>query len=139
MLPQDLSLDEQLAWLRRGTADIVPLNDLAAKLKRARQTGKPLRVKLGMDPTRPDMHLGHAVYLIIGAFTALIGDPSGRSETRKPLTADDVRVNAQTYAEQVFRILDPELSQVVYNNDWLGKMSFAEVVDLTSRYTVARL
>lgn len=154
MNPQDLSLDEQLDSLKQGTVDIVPLDDLAAKLKRSRQTGKPLRVKLGMDPTRPDLHLGHAivlrklrqfqdlgheVYLIIGDFTAMIGDPSGRSETRKPLTPEDVKTNAQTYAEQVFHILDPERTQLVYNNDWLGKMTFADVVDLTSRYTVARL
>jgi tyrosyl-tRNA synthetase len=154
MNPQDLSLDDQLAWLKAGTTDVVPEADLAAKLRASRLTGRPLRVKLGMDPTRPDLHLGHSivlrklrqfqqlgheVYLVIGDFTALIGDPSGRSETRKPLTADDVRVNAQTYAEQAFAILDPDRTHIVYNNDWLGKMSFADVIALTSRYTVARL
>lgn len=154
MNPQDLSLEEQLEWLKQGTVDIVPLADLAAKLKRSQQTGKPLRVKLGMDPTRPDLHLGHAivlrklrqfqdlgheVILIIGDFTAMIGDPSGRSETRKPLTPEDVKANAATYAEQVFHILDRDRTHLVYNNDWLGPMTFAQVVELTSRYTVARL
>jgi tyrosyl-tRNA synthetase len=152
--PQAFSLDEQLQWLQQGTQEIVPLPDLAAKLKRSEQTGKPLRVKLGMDPTRPDLHLGHAivlrklrqfqdlghdVFLIIGDFTAMVGDPTGRSETRKPLTREEIRDNAQTYADQVFIILDPDHTQVVYNNDWLGSMGFAQVVDLTARYTVARL
>ena len=154
MNPADLPIDEQLAWLKTGTLDIVPEADLAAKLKRSRETGKPLRVKLGMDPTAPDLHLGHSVvlrklrqfqqlghevYLIIGDFTAMIGDPSGRSETRKPLTPEDVAANAKTYADQVFRILDPERTHLVYNNDWLGAMTFADVIRLTSRYTVARL
>src|SRR5688500_14140182 len=149
-----LSIEEQLALLRQGTAEILPEEDLAAKLRRSAATGQPLRVKLGMDPTAPDIHLGHSVvlrklrqfqqlghevYLIIGDFTAMIGDPSGKSETRKPLTAEDVRAHARTYQEQVFRVLDPDRTQVVYNNDWLGEMRYADVVKLTSRFTVARL
>ncbi|MGV3724921.1 MAG: tyrosine--tRNA ligase [Actinomycetota bacterium] len=154
MNPLDLTPDEQLQWLKHGAADIAPEAELAAKLKRSRETGKPLRVKLGMDPSAPDVHLGHTVVLrklrqfqqlghevilIIGDFTAMIGDPTGKSDTRKPLTPDDVRANAQTYADQVFRVLDPERTRLTYNNDWLGPMTFAEVVQLTSRYTVARL
>ncbi len=154
MNPQDLSIDEQLAWLKAGALDIVPEAGLVEKLKRSRESGRPLRVKLGMDPTAPDLHLGHSVvlrklrqfqqlghevYLIIGDFTAMIGDPSGRSETRKPLTPEAIQANAKTYAEQVFRILDADKTRLVYNNDWLGPMTFADVIRLTSRYTVARL
>jgi len=154
MPSQSLTVDEQVALLRTGADDVVPLADLAAKLTRAQATGKPLRAKLGMDPTRPDLHLGHAivlrklrqfqdlgheVYPIIGDFTALIGDPSGKSETRKPLTAEEIRVNAQTYADQIFRILDPERTHLVYNNDWLGPLTFRDIVSLTARFTVARL
>jgi tyrosyl-tRNA synthetase len=154
MNPLDLTPQEQLQWLKQGAADIVPEADLLAKLQRSRETGIPLRVKLGMDPSAPDLHLGHTVVLrkmrqfqqlghqvilIIGDFTAMIGDPTGKSETRKALTPDEVRVNAQTYADQVLTVLDPERTQLTYNNDWLGKMSFSDVVQLTSRYTVARL
>lgn len=154
MNPQDLTPQEQLEWLKTGTADVVPAAELTAKLQRARETGVPLRVKLGMDPSAPDLHLGHTVVLrklrqfqqlghqvilIIGDFTAMIGDPTGKSETRKALTPDEVRANAQTYADQAFTVLDPERTQLTYNNDWLGAMTFADVVQLTSRYTVARL
>lgn len=154
MNPLDLTPDEQLQWLKHGAADVVPEADLAAKLKRSRETGIPLRVKLGMDPSAPDVHLGHTVVLrklrqfqllghevilIIGDFTAMIGDPTGKSDTRKALTAEEVRANAQTYADQVFTVLDPERTRLTYNNDWLGRMTFADVVQLTSRYTVARL
>lgn len=154
MNPQDLTPQEQLEWLKSGTADVVPVAELAAKLQRSRETGVPLRVKLGMDPSAPDLHLGHTVVLrklrqfqqlghqvilIIGDFTAMIGDPTGKSETRKALTPEEVRANAQTYADQAFTVLDPERTQLTYNNDWLGAMTFADVVQLTSRYTVARL
>jgi tyrosyl-tRNA synthetase len=140
--------------LRRGTAEILPEEDLAARLRRSAETGKPLRVKLGMDPTAPDIHLGlavvlrklrqfqdlgHEVVVLIGDFTAMIGDPSGKSETRKPLTAAEVRQNARTYEEQYCKILDPARTQVVFNSEWLGPMTFADVVRLTSRGTVARL
>jgi tyrosyl-tRNA synthetase len=154
MKPDSLTIDEQLQWLKAGTADVVPEGDLAEKLKRARETGRPLRVKLGLDPSAPDIHLGHTVvlrklrqfqelghevYLIIGDFTAMIGDPSGKSETRKPLTPEEVRANAQTYQDQAFRVLDPEQTRITFNNDWLGAMTFADVVKVTSRFTVARL
>lgn len=154
MNPRDLSLEDQLTWLKAGSDALIPEADLAAKLRRSRDTGAPLRVKLGLDPTAPDIHLGHTVvlrklrqfqqlghevYLVIGDFTAMIGDPSGRSETRKPLTPEDIRANARTYEEQAFRVLDAERTHLVFNNDWLGPMRFADVVDLQSRYTVARL
>ncbi|MFN3650771.1 MAG: tyrosine--tRNA ligase [Armatimonadota bacterium] len=154
MNPQDLSPQQQVEWLKAGGVDIVPEADLVSKLIRSRETGRPLRVKLGMDPTAPDIHLGHTVvlrklkqfqdlghelFLIIGDFTAIIGDPTGKSETRKPLTEEEVRENARTYQEQVFKVLDPERTHIVYNNDWLGAMNFADVVKLTSRFTVARL
>jgi tyrosyl-tRNA synthetase len=154
MRPQELTPEEQLQWLKAGAADVVPEAALADKLRKSRETGQPLRVKLGMDPTAPDLHLGHSVVLrklrqfqdlghdvllIIGDFTAMIGDPSGKSETRKPLTPEDVRANARTYQDQVYRILDRRRAQVVFNNDWLGGMGFADVVRLTSHFTVARL
>jgi tyrosyl-tRNA synthetase len=149
-----MTIEEQLALLRRGTAEIVPEEELTAKLRRSVQTGKPLRVKLGLDPTAPDIHLGfavvlrklrqfqdlgHEVIVIIGDFTARIGDPSGKSETRRPLTAEEVRDNARTYEEQYSKILDRSRTRVVFNSEWLGAMSFYDVVQLTSRGTVARL
>lgn len=151
---QEAQIEDQLALLRRGTAEILPEEELAAKLRRSVQTGKPLRVKLGLDPTAPDIHLGiavvlrklrrfqhlgHHVIVIIGDFTAMIGDPSGKSETRRPLTAEEVRSNARTYEEQYCKILDPARTEVVFNSQWLGQMTFREVVQLTSRGTVARL
>lgn len=154
MTPQDWSVDEQARWLQDGAVDVVPEGLLLAKLRAARESGRPLRVKLGMDPTAPDLHLGHSVvlrklrqfqqlgheaYLIIGDFTAMIGDPTGTSETRKPLTPEEIRHNAATYQDQVFRILEPERTRLVYNNDWLGAMRFDDVVRLMSRFTVARL
>jgi tyrosyl-tRNA synthetase len=149
-----MTIDEQLALLRRGVEEILPEEELAAKLRRAVETGKPLRVKLGLDPTAPDLHLGsavvlrklrqfqdlgHEVFVIIGDFTAMIGDPSGQSVTRKALTAEEVRVNARTYEEQYHKILDPARTHVVFNSQWLAPMTFADVIGLTSRGTVARL
>jgi tyrosyl-tRNA synthetase len=149
-----MTVEEQLARLRRGTAEIIPEAELAAKLKRSQETGQPLRVKLGLDPTAPDIHLGsavvlrklrqfqdlgHEVVVIIGDFTAQIGDPSGRSETRKPLTAEEVQVNARTYEEQYCKILDAQRTRVVFNSQWLGPMTFWDVVRLTSHSTVARM
>lgn len=149
-----MTVEEQLERLRRGTVEIIPETELAAKLRRSQETGQPLRVKLGMDPTAPDIHLGisvvlrklrqfqdlgHEVIVIIGDFTAMIGDPSGKSETRRPLTAEEVRSNARTYEEQYCKILDPQRTRVVFNSEWLGAMSFYDVVSVTSHYTVARL
>ena len=151
-----LPVDEQLAHIRRGTAQIVPEEGLVRKLERSRQTGKPLTIKLGCDPSRPDLHIGHAVVLrklrqfqdlghrailIIGDFTAMIGDPTGRSKTRQPLTLEQAREYGQSYFEQAGRILDvgPEKLVIRHNSDWLGPMSFADVIKLAGQYTVARM
>jgi tyrosyl-tRNA synthetase len=147
-------VEEQLARIRRGVAQIVPEAALVEKLKRSRETGRPLTVKLGCDPSRPDLHIGHAVVLrklrefqdlghravlIVGDFTAMIGDPSGKSKTRPPLSLEETRAYGQTYFEQARRILDPERLEVRYNSDWLGGMTFAEVIRLAGQYTVARM
>ena len=149
-----LPVDEQLEVIRRGTVEIVPEPELKEKLERSRKTGRPLRVKLGCDPTRPDLHLGHSVILrklrqfqdlghhailIIGDFTALIGDPTGQNKTRPSLTAEEIRENAQTYLDQAGKILAREKTEIVYNSEWLSPMSFEDVIRLTSRLTVARM
>ncbi len=145
---------EQLQILKRGTEDVVPEEDLLKKLEAATQTGQPLQVKLGLDPTAPDIHLGtavvlrklrqfqdlgHEVTIIIGDFTAMIGDPSGKSITRRQLTPEEVRVNARTYEEQYTKILNPERTRVTFNSQWLGPMSFHDVVLLAAHTTVARV
>jgi tyrosyl-tRNA synthetase len=142
--------DAQLATIRRGTVDVLPVEELAARLSK----GRPLRVKFGADPSAPDLHLGHAVALtklrqfqdlghtvifLIGDFTGMIGDPTGKSETRKPLTREQVRANAETYRQQVFKILDPARTEVRFNSEWMDKMSAADVVRLCAHYTVARM
>jgi len=146
--------EEQLRQIRRGAADIIVETELLAKLERSRRTGEPLKVKLGLDPTAPDLHLGHTVVLrklrdfqdlghqiivIIGDFTGLIGDPSGRSETRKPLTWDEIRANAETYRVQLGKILDIERTQIEFNSTWLGKLTFENVIRETAHLTVARM
>src|SRR5450432_4742360 len=148
------SVDEQLAYLKKGVAEIVPETELRAKLEKSLKTGKPLRIKLGVDPTAPDIHLGHTVVIrklkhfqdlghtavfLIGDFTALIGDPTGQSETRPPLSREQVAANAKTYLEQVFKILDRDKTEVRYNSEWLGKLSSAEVVQLCGKYRLARM
>lgn len=145
---------EQLEIIERGVAEIVPRDELIEKLERSRKTGTPLRVKLGCDPTRPDLHMGHAVILrkmrqfqdlghhvilIIGDFTAMIGDPSGANKTRPPLSRKEVEENGQSYFEQAAKILDSEKTEIVYNSHWLGTMSFEDVIKLASHYTVARM
>lgn len=147
-------VDVQLEQIRRGIDEILPEEALVAKLKKSRETGKPLNIKLGCDPSRPDLHLGHAVVLrklrqfqdlghqavlIIGDFTGMIGDPSGRSKTRPPLTLEETRKNGQTYFEQASKILDPEKTRIVYNSEWLDSMSFRDVIQLAGKYTVARM
>ena len=147
-------IETQLEQIRRGIDEILPEEALVAKLKKSRETGKPLNVKLGCDPSRPDLHLGHAVVLrklrqfqdlghqavlIIGDFTGMIGDPSGRSKTRPPLTLEDTRENGRTYFEQASKILDPERTRIVYNSEWLDGMSFRDVIQLAGKYTVARM
>ncbi|MFW5955713.1 MAG: tyrosine--tRNA ligase [Rhodothermales bacterium] len=153
-MPTFAPVEEQLAHIRRGTHEILPEEALVDKLKASRKTGKPLIVKLGCDPSRPDLHLGHAVVLrklrqfqdlghqavlIIGDFTGMIGDPSGKSKTRPPLTLEETRENGRSYFEQASKILDPEKTRIVYNSEWLGEMSFREVIELSAKYTVARM
>ena len=149
-----LSLSEQVAELSRGCVSLHSKDELLKRLERAQQTGEPLRVKAGFDPTAPDLHLGHTVLLqrmkrfqdlghtaifLIGDFTAMIGDPTGRSKTRPPLTHDDVQRNAETYKEQVFKILDPKRTEVRFNSEWFGDMPASELIGLASRYPVARM
>ena len=142
--------DVSLALIQRGTEEILPLADLAERLK----SGRPLRIKAGFDPTAPDLHLGHTVLInklrqfqdlghevlfLIGDFTGMIGDPTGKNTTRPPLTRDEVLRNARTYEEQIFKILDSQKTQVVFNSSWMGKMHAAELVQLASTHTVARM
>jgi tyrosyl-tRNA synthetase len=146
--------DEQLAYLKKGSAEIIREEDLKAKLDQSAKTGKPLRAYLGVDPTAPDIHLGHTVVLrklkhfqdmghtavfLIGDFSAMIGDPTGVSETRPPLTREQVDANAQTYLAQVYKILDRGKTEVRYNSEWLGKMSSFDVVRLCGHYRLARM
>jgi tyrosyl-tRNA synthetase len=147
-------VEEQLAYIKKGVAEIIPEPELAAKLEASRKSGKPLRVYLGVDPTAPDLHLGHTVVLrklkhfqdlghtavfLIGDFSAMIGDPTGVSETRPPLTREQVDANAKTYLEQVYKILDREKTEVRYNSEWLSKMSAEDVVRLCGHYRLARM
>jgi len=147
-------VEEQLTYLKKGAAEIIRESDLRAKLEKSRSTGKPLRVKLGMDPTAPDLHLGHTVVLrklkhfqdlghtaifLIGDFTGMIGDPSGRSATRPPLTRDQIEQNAETYKAQVFKILDPQKTVIDFNRRWFGPFSSDDFVRLTAKYTVSQL
>ena len=145
---------EQLDLIRRGVAEIIPEEELERKLQRSLAEGRPLTVKLGCDPSRPDLHIGHSVVLrklrqfqdlghnailIVGDFTAMIGDPSGRSKTRPPLTLEETRRNGQTYFDQASKILSSRKIRMLYNSEWLGSMSFADVIMLGSKYTVARM
>ena len=147
-------VEEQLAYIKKGAAEIIPEPELVAKLEASRKTGKPLRVYLGVDPTAPDLHLGHTVVLrklkhfqdlghtavfLIGDFSAMIGDPTGVSETRPPLTGERVDANARTYLEQVFKILDRNNTEVRYNSEWLSQMNAEDVVRLCSHYRLARM
>jgi tyrosyl-tRNA synthetase len=140
--------------IRRGASEIIPEEELQKKLEKSIKDGKPLKIKLGCDPTRPDLHLGHSVVLrklaqfqqlghqailIIGDFTGMIGDPTGRNSARPPLTVEETRINAQSYWEQAVKILDKETTRIVHNSEWLGKMTFEDVVKLASKYTVARM
>jgi tyrosyl-tRNA synthetase len=140
--------------IRRDAVEIVPEEELVRKLERSLETGEPLRIKQGFDPTRPDLHIGHAVSIrklrdfqelghqvifVVGATTAMIGDPTGRSELRPPLSADEVRDNARSYEDQVFRILDPRKTRVEFNSTWLAPLDLDQVLKLTAQYTVARM
>jgi tyrosyl-tRNA synthetase len=147
-------IDEQLAYLKKGSAEIIREDELKQKLENAAKTGKPLRVYLGVDPTAPDIHLGHTVVLrklkhfqdmghtaifLIGDFSAMIGDPTGVSETRPPLTREQVDANARTYLAQVYKILDKEKTEVRYNSEWLEKMPSQDIVRLCGHYRLARM
>jgi len=148
------SIDAQMARIRRGAAEIVLEAELRAKLERSERTGSPLKVKLGLDPTAPDLHLGHTVVLqklrdfqelghqiiiIIGDFTGMIGDPAGRSETRKPLTWDEIRANAETYRSQVGKVLDMSRTRVEFNSTWLAQLTFENIIRETAHLTVAQM
>jgi len=153
-MPNFAPVDEQLAYIRKGAAEIIRETELRAKLEKSRTTGKPLRVKLGMDPTAPDLHLGHTVVLrklkhfqdlghtvlfLIGDFTGMIGDPTGRSATRPPLTREQIEQNAETYKAQVFKILDPVKTVVDFNSRWFSKFSAEDFIRLTAKYTVSQM
>lgn len=140
--------------LQKGAAEIIRVSDLRERLEESRKTGRPLRVKAGFDPTAPDLHLGHTVLMrklrhfqqlghqvifLVGDFTSLIGDPTGRNVTRKPLTREQINENAETYKEQVFKILDPEKTEVRYNSEWLGKLDYEGTIRLTAHFTVSQM
>ena len=148
------SVDAQWELISRGAEEIIPENDLKSKLEKSKSTGKPLVVKLGCDPSRPDLHVGHGVVLrklrhfqdlgheailVIGDFTAMIGDPSGRNKTRPQLTLEEAKANAQSYIDQAGHILNIDTLKIVYNSDWLNVMNFSDVIRLSSHYTVARM
>lgn len=148
------SIEEQLELIERGAVDCISREELIKKLKKSEATGIPLKIKAGFDPTAPDLHLGHTVllqklkhfqdlghdiYFLIGDFTGMIGDPTGKSETRKALTVEQVAENAESYKAQVFKILDPDRTQVVFNSSWLGKLTSIDMIRLASELTVARM
>ncbi len=149
-----MNVDDTIKILLKGAADHTAIDDIKEKLKKVEQENRPMRIKLGLDPSAPDIHLGHAVVLrkmkqlqdlgheviiIIGDFTGMIGDPTGKSKTRKQLTREEVEANSKTYQEQIFKILDKEKTKVRYNSEWLGKMNFRDVIELSAKCTVARI
>ncbi|HEY6230519.1 MAG TPA: tyrosine--tRNA ligase [Pyrinomonadaceae bacterium] len=149
-----MTIDEQLAYLRKGTTEIIREEDLRAKLEKSARTGKPLRVKLGADPTAPDIHLGHTVVIrklrafqelghtvifLIGDFTGLIGDPSGKSATRPQLTRQEINANADTYKRQIFKLLDPEKTEMRFNSEWMDKLGSDGFIRLASHVTVKQI
>ncbi len=148
------SIEEQLELIERGVVDFISRDELVKKLKKSQESGIPLKIKAGFDPTAPDLHLGHTVllqklkhfqdlghdiYFLIGDFTGMIGDPTGKSETRKALTVEQVAENAESYKEQVFKILDPDKTRVVFNSTWLSKLTSIDMIKLASELTVARM
>ena len=150
----NFTVEQQIELIERGAVDVISRDDLVRKLENSVKTGVPLRIKAGFDPTAPDLHLGHTVLIqklkhfqdlghkvmfLIGDFTGMIGDPTGKSETRKALTVEDVARNAETYKEQIFKILDPAKTEIVFNSEWLGKMTSYDFVKLASQLTVARM
>ena len=150
----NLTIDEQLEYLKRGTSEIISENELRTKLEKSRTTGKPLRVKLGADPTAPDIHLGHTVVIrklrafqelghtvifLIGDFTGLIGDPSGKSATRPQLSREEIAANAETYKSQIFRLLDPDKTEIRFNSEWMDRLGADGFVKLASHVTVRQI
>lgn len=148
------SAKEQLELIKKGTIEIINEDELLEKLQHSIDTNTPLIIKAGFDPTAPDLHLGHTVliqklrhfqdlghevHFLIGDFTGLIGDPTGKSETRKPLTIEQIKINVETYKQQVFKILDPSKTIIDYNSSWLGKLTFEDIIKLSAQYTVARM
>src|SRR5690348_8978520 len=153
-MPDFRPVDEQLAYLKKGAAEIIRESDLRERLEKSRASGKPMRAKAGFDPTAPDLHLGHTVLLrklkhfqdlghtvifLIGDFTGMIGDPTGRSVTRPPLTPEELKRNAQTYMEQVYKILSPTGTELRFNNEWFGKMGAADWIRLAAKTTVSQM
>jgi len=153
-MSQFLPVDEQMDLLQKGAAEIIRVSDLRERLEESRKTGRPLRIKAGFDPTAPDLHLGHTVLMrklrhfqqlghtvifLVGDFTSLIGDPTGRNITRKPLTREQIDVNAETYKAQVFKILDEKVTEVRYNSEWLGKLDYEQTIRLAARFTVSQM
>src|SRR5438876_817101 len=153
-MPSFAPVDEQLTYIKKGSAEIVKESELREKLEKSRASGVPLRVYAGFDPTAPDLHLGHTVLLrkmkhfqdlghivifLIGDFTAMIGDPTGRNVTRPPLTRDEITHNARTYLEQVFKILDPVTTEIRRNSEWFNKFSAADFVRLAAKYTLSQM
>ncbi len=149
-----MTIDEQIEFLKKGAVDVIREEDLRKKLERSAKTGKPLRVKLGADPTAPDIHIGHTVVIrklrafqdlghtaifLIGDFTGMIGDPSGKNATRPPLSREEILVNAETYKTQIFKLLDPEKTEIRFNSEWMDKYSAADFVKLCSRVTVKQI
>src|SRR5436190_12189109 len=153
-MPNFAPVDEQLAYIKKGSAEIIRESELREKLEKSRQSGKPLRVKAGFDPTAPDLHvghtvlirklkhfqdLGHTVVFIIGDFTGMIGDPTGRNTTRPPLTREEIEKNAETYKTQTFKVLDPKRTEVRFNREWLGKLTGDEWIRLAAKVTVSQM
>ena len=153
-MPEFAPVEEQLDYIAKGAAEIIPVAELRTRLAESRAAGRPLRIKAGFDPTAPDLHLGHTVLIrklrhfqdlghtvifLIGDFTSLIGDPTGRSVTRKPLTREEIEQNAATYTEQVFKILDREKTEVRFNSEWLGTLGFEGVIRLAAKFTVSQM
>src|SRR4051794_33921674 len=149
-----MNIDEQLAFLKKGTVDLIREEDLKAKLERSAATGKPLRVKLGLDPTAPDIHLGHTVVIrklkafqdlghtvifLIGDFTGMIGDPSGKNVTRPPLSRQEIEANAETYKTQMFKLLDPQKTELRFNGEWMDLFTAADFVKLAAKTTVKQI
>src|SRR3982750_108740 len=149
-----MTIEEQISFLKKGAVDLIREEDLKAKLERSAATGKPLRVKLGLDPTAPDIHLGdtvvirklkafqdlgHTVIFLIGDFTGLIGDPSGKNVTRPPLSREEINANSETYKAQMFKLLDPDKTELRFNSEWMDKLTPADFIKLAAKTTVRQI